>query len=296
MPDVSIRLSRPGDEEDLKHIWKCAFGDEDEYINTFFDKLYVPGMAMVLEYDGIIVSAIYNIPMGGIVLPDGEKLSCAITYALGTPPQYRGRGYGIAVMKAGIEYSNNLGYVCNAQCPAGDSLFPYYNQRVGYLDCFYVREAEIEKSKLPPIKAEWTIAKAEPLEYNRLRNAHLKGSFYLEFDEKGISYQEALCNNAGGGLYRLELDGDLGLAGIEMLENGKVFIKELLLPEGRLMDGIALIASRYPADTYIARTPSGKGLILGGGVRRFAMIMPIEGREDISFGREAGAYFGFAYD
>lgn len=296
MGHENIRLSRQGDEADLKHIWKSAFGDADEYINTFFEKMYAPGMATVLELGGKLISAIYNIPMGGIVLPGGERLSCAITYALGTLPQYRGRGYGIAVMKVGIEYSNSLGYICNAQCPAGDSLFPYYNQRVGYLDCFYVREAEVNNTGLPPVSSRWTISGAEPLEYNRFRNEYLAGRFFMEFDDKGINYQAALCSDAGGGMYKLDIDGDFGLACVELLDDGRVFIKELLIPNLRIWDAVALVASRYPAGVYVVRTPSIDGLPLEGKTRRFAMLMPVEGREENSYGAEMGAYYGFAYD
>ena len=87
---MTPRPSRKGDEKSLKALWHEVFGDTDVYIDTFFRELYRPGMASVVEEDGKIVAAAYAVPFGAV----------RYIFAVATQPEYRGRGYGRAVVRA----------------------------------------------------------------------------------------------------------------------------------------------------------------------------------------------------
>ena len=56
---MTPRPSRKGDENALKALWREVFGDTDEYIDAFFQNVYQPGMASVIEEDGTVVAAAY---------------------------------------------------------------------------------------------------------------------------------------------------------------------------------------------------------------------------------------------
>lgn len=87
---MTPRPSRKGDENALKALWREVFGDTDEYIDAFFQNVYQPGMASVIEEDGTVVAAAYAVPFGAV----------RYIFAVATRPEYRGRGYGRAVVFA----------------------------------------------------------------------------------------------------------------------------------------------------------------------------------------------------
>ena len=76
------RFSRSGDEAGLRTLWKQVFGDSNVFLDTFFREIYVPGMAAVMEDEGVIVSAADCVPFG----------AARYIYAVATDPAYRGRG------------------------------------------------------------------------------------------------------------------------------------------------------------------------------------------------------------
>ena len=96
------RPSRYGEEDLLKILWREVFGDSDQYIDTFFQAVYEPGMASVIYEDEKIVAAAYAIPFG----------SAQYIYAVSTLPDYRGHGYGKAVTLAAAE--GKPAYLCPA--------------------------------------------------------------------------------------------------------------------------------------------------------------------------------------
>ena len=85
---MTPRPSCKGDENALKALWREVFGDTDEYIDAFFQNVYQPGMASVIEEDGTVVAAAYAVPFGAV----------RYIFAVATRPKYRGRGYGRAVV------------------------------------------------------------------------------------------------------------------------------------------------------------------------------------------------------
>ena len=87
---MTPRPSRKGDEKALKALWREVFGDTDEYIDAFFQNVYQPGMASVIEEDGTVVAAAYAVPFGAV----------RYIFAVATRPEYRGRGYGRSVVFA----------------------------------------------------------------------------------------------------------------------------------------------------------------------------------------------------
>ena len=116
-----IRPSVPGDEDGLKALWKTVFGDEDGYINSFFELLYKPGMARVSTDGDRIVSAAHILSLGE--LTDGDSsLPCSVIYALATLPEYRGQGRGRRVLEDAVKSSSGPTLIV----PAEPSLFDYY--------------------------------------------------------------------------------------------------------------------------------------------------------------------------
>ena len=99
---TEIRCARKGEEESLMSLWATVFGDDRDCILSFFNTLYAPERAFVIEADSRIVSAAYVIPFGEV----------RYIYAVATHPDYRRRGYGKAVTLAASE--GKPAYLCPA--------------------------------------------------------------------------------------------------------------------------------------------------------------------------------------
>lgn len=294
MAEIITKTSSFDEVSRLKEIWSLAFGDEAAYIDRFFEYLYSPGATMTLRADGVLAAAIYTFPMRALVFPDRRRMSTSITYALGTDTAMLGYGYGMACMDASLDMQAENGYDLSAQVPANDTLFTQYNRRIGYCDAFYVREA-----RLPAPSAGGgglSLSPVTPIEYGLLREAQLSNVAHLEFDDMGLIYQKHLCADAEGGLYRIDGLAERGCAIIERLPDDVVFIKELLISDGSILNALAAVAAFYQGSSYVVRTPSDRGIPIGGEVRRFAMAKFFGKNAGTELKPEDNAYFGPAYD
>lgn len=146
---IAPRPSRPGDEDALKALWRDVFGDSDEYIGAFFRLVYAPGMASVIEDGGRIAAAAYAVPFG----------SAKYIYAVGTRPEYRGRGYGKAVTLAAA--GGESAYLCPADAT---------------LRCWYALAMRAKTvSYRPAMHLPETVREIGAEEFNARREAWLDG-------------------------------------------------------------------------------------------------------------------------
>ena len=199
------KFSRSGDEAGLRALWKQVFGDSDVFLDTFFREIYVPGMAAVMEDQGVIVSAAYCVPFG----------AARYIYAVATDPAYRGRGFGRAVTLAAAD--GKEAYLC----PASPELRCWYMETMGAVPascCAPLSPAGM----LTPISAEEFVRRREALLGDRPHAEYtpgilalyaLDGGFYS--DENGAvcavsrdgTVNELLPCPEGGEPYILALNG-----------------------------------------------------------------------------------------
>lgn len=244
-----LRKSRKGDEPELKNIWRICFGDSDEYINVFFEKIYIPGSAAVAETEeGHICSAMYTLEAG---VSGGEK--CGYLYALGTLPEYRGRGIGEAVTRKAAELGFDRGFDLCVTCPASKTLFDYY-RGMGFEDFSRISVLEwngdaIAENNAPGIMSI-SLDNYMLFREKMLRDDYVKfGRDYMEFLQSSLEY-------AGGGFFLIEgdcitvaePDGDTGVRVRELLTENK--------PPQKFM---RLLAQHFCSSRVIAYVPEIQG-------------------------------------
>ena len=78
---VELRASRREEVPRLKELWKLAFGDEDSYIDFFFERLYTPERMVLLAEDGVPMTMLALLPMT-FSNRDGEPARMSYIYAL----------------------------------------------------------------------------------------------------------------------------------------------------------------------------------------------------------------------
>jgi len=248
-----IRPSRIGDEAGLKSLWQAAFGDPRDVIDAFFSALYQPGMAIVWEEDGVIASAIYLLDAGLTPLPDGAMLHTSYAYALGTLPDYRGRGIGSAITRTVIARSAALGFDLNVICPAEESLFPYYT-RLGYTHAFSIMEDNILRSEDVSLENMKKIMSIDFSIYSSLHRELLSGCGTM-YPAEYLRYVEQVCKASGGGLYELEVDGQICLAAVSIAGN-HLFVREFLGGADVTL-GVQVLLEHFSLQSATVRTAIG---------------------------------------
>jgi ribosomal protein S18 acetylase RimI-like enzyme len=292
----NLRPVKIEDAEALKAIWKTVFGDADEDIDVFFRRYFTPALTAAL-YDGERpVSAGYALPVGTLAAPDGTRRSCAMIYAIGTLPDYRGRGFGEAVTEAAARLAETAGYGAVVLYPASDTLFEYYQRRTRFRIGFYAYEAFLSHSELDAAGAPYQVRPVLAEEYRALRTRLLSGRAYIDMDENGLSHQQQLCASFGGGLYEIRDHGRQTACAIaERQADGSVWIKELLADGGcSAAAATGSLAAILPSEEYLIRTPMPYDLVKTAR-RRFGMMLP-DSRATELITEDPGAWFGLAFD
>ena len=299
---MEMRRAKIEDLKGLKEVWKLSFGDEDSFIDLYFQSRDWLNETAVLLLDGRIVTMLTMMPVD-MVGETGESCKASMLYAIATHPDFQKRGFAALL----IDYSNQ--YLLSQQVPvtllvpAGEELFRFY-AKCGYRDGFFVREAVLNRNEIETLAGrallDCNITSIEPSGYNRIRRKLLKGHSYLDYRDDEVSFEKQLGRIYDADLFAIEIDGAEGCAYFERISPEQVIIKELLVPEKYLAAALMQISALIPSEKYIVRTPPHSGEILGGEVRHFGMVR-INGADSkhsiidpctVS----ADSYLGIAYD
>lgn len=255
-----IRPSVPGDEDGLKALWKTVFGDEDGYINSFFELLYKPGMARVSTDGDRIVSAAHILSLGE--LTDGDSsLPCSVIYALATLPEYRGQGRGRRVLEDAVKSSSGPTLIV----PAEPSLFDYYKSS-GFTAYFNAVELSGPDTGED---LEGSVTHATVRGYAALREELLRGVPHIDLSLPAIAFQERLCGMYGGALCYVVCGHHRCAAAVEV-HDGTAVIPELITPSGDRRAAAMLICRAMGVDRFTLRSP----VRPGEPASPFAMISP----------------------
>jgi len=300
MSDILTRNPGADDVPLLKNLWCTVFGDIG--IDAFFRLFYQAGMCLVVEHNGSLAAMGYLIPSGDIkaVTDDaGNEIDtkCAMIYSVGTLHEYRGLGLGTIIVNDLIKLAGNSGYDAVVLCPSEDGLFEYYNKRTELQDWFYISESVCDK---PPAGTPSVLPiEISAYEYAAFREKLLTEVVHIRQDEKFFEYQLDLCNEFGGGLFRI---GD-SCAVVERQSDGIVWVKELLMHDkgnalhcGYINDAVctnllAPIANLFPAEKYFVRTPA-----LTGAGRRFGLLNLCGNVLEPSAKNKIAPWYGMAFD
>ena len=155
------------DVEQLHALWRQAFGDTEEFTDSFFRAGFSPERCRYIQQDGKIAAALYWFDC----FWEGRKT--AYIYGVATDKAYRGQGLCRQLMAHAHKHLQAEGYTGAVLVPAGDSLFAMY-EKMGYRGFCPTAKQEI----LPGVAAK--IVAIGPEEYERLRNARLPAGSVLQ--------------------------------------------------------------------------------------------------------------------
>ena len=207
---LEMRPGRPEGVPAQKALWKAAFGDEDRYIDWFYECCGASADVLEVVEEGRLASMLALLPQT-LTLPGGGTASGWYIYALATDPGARSKGYGRQLLRFVDGYLAERGADCVTTVPAEPSLFKFFGT-VGFAPCFSTRKLELLKSMLQPAAEGDRAEPVEPGEYNAIRRRLLEGAPAVDYPEELIRYQQGMGRLSGGGLYRLSVDGAEGCA------------------------------------------------------------------------------------
>lgn len=295
-----VRLARIGEIVRQKEIWKLCFGDPDNYIDFYYANRYKEDETLLLLAEGEITAMLTMIPVKTVDTND-QSFNTAMLYAIATHPEDQNRGFASQLMESSNPYLRANNSDLSILVPAGKRLFDFYRKQ-GYQEAFYIREALLTRDMIDRLDSseisrfyQVAISSITPEEYNQRRDLLLKGRLHIAYADRDIFYQKKLSQLSGADIYAIDIEGKLGCAAIERVNSDTVLIKEILLPEEFIHQGIIEIAQLLSAKEYILRTPAYLGEDLGGSVRPFGMIRA-DREIDIDLTPEAQGYLGLAFD
>ena len=244
MCDFTLRSWKPEDTPRLKELWKLAFGDSDEYIDSFYRRFVKPETCVVAEADGAAVSAMYILPGARLYPYRRNVLTAGYTYALATQPVYRGQGIGSAVYKAANDRVLAASDAAIVR-PAEASLFSFYEYASGARPLGGMREDRLTREELRGRTPE-NAARVSAVQYAGIREWYLSEMPHATFPEELYEHME----DTGTEFFMLEN----GAAAAET-SDGVCRVLELLSPQTDYLTAAAGIARWCPAGEYIIRTP-----------------------------------------
>lgn len=296
-----MRIAIESDVIRLKEIWKLCFGDPDAFIDFYFAERFKAEHTSVYLQDEVIAAMLTMIPVqwvGGV--EEEKRIKGSMLYAIATHPDYQHQGIARSLMNWALSYLRDHQVDLCVLVPAEAHLFSFYVKQ-GYQEGFTIRETVLSRDEIKALpetaetnqsgqagKLSCEILTTTPQAYNRIRNQLLRGTAYIAYGEEEIAYQKKVSQLSGGDIYEFNMNGGRGCAALEWLNKDKVLVKELLLPEQLIPQGLKALARSMEAQEFIVRTPADWGKALGGQVRPFGMMS----------GQPLGkkGYLGLAFD
>lgn len=129
-----MRIDFPGDAQKsaLRRLWKQAFGDDDAFLDRFFETAYSPDRCRCVLEDGGVSAALYWLDM------HCRDRRIAYFYAVATDEACRSRGLCRRLMADAHDILQSRGYAGSILVPESGGLGAMY-EKMGYRFCSSIR-------------------------------------------------------------------------------------------------------------------------------------------------------------
>ena len=263
---MRFRKMNPNDIPQLKALWKEGFGDSEEEINAFFEKVWPNAGGFCAEENDRIVSMVFALPV--TLSLAGETKKAVYLYAVTTQEKFRRQGICKKLL-AFAEKELKKKYVsCMLLVPEDDHLAAYY-EGLGFSQTPSVQLLDLQEQKQAGEAAEIS-AQA----YAGLRETILFDVPHVQYDKMLLSYEAAHYK-----FYQLQIANSFGCAAVCAKEGGCVV--DELLPDAAFLPALATV---IPADRWYVKCP--------GQTHVFSMMKWLEEEDPVY----ASAYLAFSFD
>ncbi len=191
----------------LRALWQEAFGDTDEFLDTFWEKAFCVDRCRCVTVDHTLAAALYWFDCEYL----GEKI--AYLYAVATAKALRGKGICRTLMENTHAHLVALGYQGAVLVPGSEALFSMY-RNMGYENCGQIREFTCAAAE-----DHIYLQSIDPVQYGVLRRTLLPQNAVVQEGENLDFLQSQAAFYAGADfLLAARREGNV-LQGIELLGN-----------------------------------------------------------------------------
>lgn len=239
--------------QQLKNLWKEAFGDGDEFLNMFFEKVYSPRKCRAIYEKSHTVAALYWFDA------EYQSKKLAYVYAVATFKKFRGKGICQALMTDTHKLLEESGYSGAVLVPGSESLFEFYG-KMGYKTTCHINKFIAFASE-----EEVEVQKISKEEFAHLRKMYLSEGGVIQENENIIFLNELYGLYAGEGFVMAANVSEGILHCAEFLGNEKLcpkILKSLRCSKGnfRTPNGSIPFAMYLPFDSESTSPPNYFGL------------------------------------
>lgn len=168
---------KPCQIPELRALWKEAFGDTDDFLDTFESTAFSFQRCRCVTIDQEVAAALYWFNCEFMEKP------IAYIYAVATSKKYRGQGLCHALMENTHYHLKEKGYEGALLSPASETLFAFY-ESMGYQTCVYTETLSFEENTLYTFeKKAIDVRPIEKYEFSRLRRNFLSETAVLQENE-----------------------------------------------------------------------------------------------------------------
>ncbi len=277
------------DINELKKLWQLCFGDEDEYVNFFFSKRFIPENTFVYRIGGRIVSQLF-------LLEGAFKVNNAVypsyyLYAACTHPEFRCKGIMKELLLFVESEAKNRGIDFICLVPAENSLFGYY-ARFSYKPVFSKKVFNVKSSDF---SSEYNYILKDNVNYNTalFRNSYLTNKDCFLWDDKSLKYAFKENEFSDGILFV----NDYGYALLRDVDDNTCRIIEICTINNCYERMIDDIFKKYHFEKMIIDSPVDRHIYnCDGEIINNAMALAVTDTAKELIDKIDGAYFGLALE
>jgi predicted N-acetyltransferase YhbS len=171
--------------EDLRTLWKEAFGDEDAFLDIFYTHGFQFDRCRCITENGKVVAALYWFDC----ILSGRPV--AYLYAVATDKHHRGKGLCRTLLENTHHHLKYLGYDGCILVPGDEGLARMY-EKMGYASCTCIREFSCAAAAEPVI-----LRQIGAEEYCRLRRQFLPERGVIQ-EGDGITFFQNIAHFYAG--------------------------------------------------------------------------------------------------
>lgn len=209
-------------------LWKQSFGDSDEFIELFFNRVYKEENTLTIRKNNQIISVLQIVPYEMTFW--GAKVTAGYICGVCTLPSERGKGWMKQLMQEAIDEIQRRKYILTVLIPASEWLFNYYHN-FGYATVFdkseeiHTRSNE-KNEKIRIVALTETLFDQAYDFYNRIQQQRECAILHSAYDFKTIHKE---CMLDGGNIWiALQNSKIIGLALVVPTGNDELYIKEII--------------------------------------------------------------------
>ncbi len=230
---MNIRFSDKGDIPQLKYIWKVCFGDSDDYIDMFFQKLYNPSQTVVMCCGDMPVGAVY------LLKASLFETDFMYGYAIGVLPEFRGKSVCQKMLEFIREDAKKKNFLFGLH-PANENLSSFY-KRIGLEEMYRLKTVDASNFKQ---SGSFILTDISAKDYFAFREQTFTP--LVSWDIKMIDYMITEANTSGGFAKKIMIGSK------ERIMLGKVFDNTVYVKETTMSDTEIEAASLFLKDYFHA--------------------------------------------